>query len=447
MASKGFRSNCVLRVFLLVITAIVGAGMLAMGRYASLFIVVALLVYQAWSLARYVEFTNRNLDLFLRSIEFSDFSHRLAPGPAGKSFEDLAATFEGVTERFRQISTAREENLRYLHSVVQHIGIGLLAFDQNGNVELLNPAAKTLLDVPTLRNIDDLEPAAPVLHRKLRALKPGKRDLVTVPLGGRLLQLSLRATELKRQREVHTIVSIQNISLELNEKEMEAWRNLIRVLTHEIRNSLTPIASLAASVEQMVVPGDHQAVLGDSGTDLQIQEALQTIQRRSEGLLQFVNAYRDLTHIPELVLESLNVVEVLERVQKVVTPQPDDRQVRIRTVTRPEEMTLTADPRLVEQVLINLLLNALQATEGHSDAEIVLEAAIDAENRPVIRVTDNGPGIVGSSLEKIFVPFYSTRKGGSGIGLSLSRQIMRMHRGDLTVRSEPGVQTTFTMQF
>lgn len=447
MAFRGFRSNCVLRIVLIVVTAVVGAGLLVIGRYATSAIVGALLVYQAWSLARYVEFTNRKLELFLRSIEFADFSHKLAPGPAGKSFEDLAARLEDATESFRKISTAREESLRYLDSVVQHIGIGLVAFDQKGRVELLNPAAKTLLDVPVLRNIDDLGSVSPELHAKLLTLRPGRRDLVTLPLGGRVLQLSLRATELRRQREVHTIVSIQNISPELNEKEMEAWRNLIRVLTHEIRNSLTPIASLAASVEQMVVPGESEAGKDGARASSEIRDALQAIQRRSEGLLQFVNAYRDLTHIPELELESLKVGEMLDRVVKVVTPQPEDRTVRLRTVVRPEEMTLTADPRLIEQVLINVVLNALQATEGQADAEIVLEAAIDAENRAVIRVTDNGPGIVGDSLEKIFVPFYSTRQGGSGIGLSLSRQIMRMHRGDLTVRSEPGVKTTFTLQF
>lgn len=445
MASRSFRMISALRVCLLAITAFVGAGLLVMGLYASLILVAALFAYQAWSLVRYVEFTNRNLDLFLKSIEFSDFSHKLSPGPAGKSFEALAATFDGVTRRFREVNAAREENLRYLHSIVQHIGIGLLAFDRKGNVALLNPVAKALLGVPALRNIRDLEPAQPALREKLHGLRAGQPDLVTVALGNRLQQLSLRATEMKRHGEALTIVSIQNISLELNEKEMEAWRHLIRVLTHEIRNSLTPIASLAASVEERIAEVDRESAV--AGSETQIRLALQAIQRRSEGLLRFVTAYRDLTHIPAPVFESLRVGELLARVRKLIAPQLGERSIHLRTAVRPEGMGLTADPRLVEQVLINILLNALQATEGQADAAILMEAATDAENRPVVRVTDNGPGIPEESLERIFVPFYSTRKGGSGIGLSLSRQIMRMHRGELTVRSEPGVRTTFTLQF
>jgi nitrogen fixation/metabolism regulation signal transduction histidine kinase len=409
------------------------------GRYATLLLLVALLAVQAWLLIRYVEQTNRDLDRFLTSIEFSDFSQNPAPGPAGKSFAGLAKTLEEVSREFREISVKREENARYLHSVVQHVGIGLIAFDESGKVELQNSAAKTLLDVAVLRNIEDLNASSPLLYEKVKALAPGQRDLVTVPVQGRLVQLSLHATQLRRRAQTITIVSIQNISVELNEKEMEAWRNLIRVLTHEIKNSLTPIASLAASVEEAVAPEASEVP--------QVREALQIIQKRSEGLLEFVDAYRDLTHVPEPDCEHLKVADLFTRVEQLVAPQLEGRSIRFRTAVRPETMTLTADPRLIEQVLINLLLNAFQATEDQAEAAIALEARIDAQNRPVIEITDNGPGIVGESLDKIFVPFYSTRKDGSGIGLSLSRQMMRMHRGDLTVRSEPGVETVFTLRF
>jgi signal transduction histidine kinase len=447
MVLRGFRLQCTLRVLLLVATSIAFAWSFNAGRYATWLVLGALLAYQTFALIRYVEFTNHNLDLFLKSIEFVDFSHKLARGPAGSSFEDLSRSMNEVVERFREITTSREESLRYHQSVVQHVGTGVMAYDQQGNVQLFNAAARSLLDVPGLRNIDDLAATKPELHRKLRALQPGRRDLVTVGPADRLVKLSLHATELKRRRHTLSIVSIQNISPELNEKEMEAWRNLIRVLTHEIKNSLTPIASLAASVEEIVVRDCTDATRDVASSMPRVQEALQAIQRRSQGLLQFVNAYRDLTHIPEPEYRVLQVSELFARVAKLLAPQVESRPVRLRTAVRPERMTLTADPRLIEQVLINLLLNALQAAEGQADAEIALEAGVDARNRPVVKVTDNGPGILEASLEKVFVPFYSTRKDGSGIGLSLSRQIMRMHRGDLTVRSDPGVATTFTLRF
>jgi signal transduction histidine kinase len=439
MILRGFRLTCTLRVFLLVVTTVAFAWSLSTGRYATLLVLAALIVFQTWSLIRYVQYTNRSLDQFLTSIKFSDFSQKPTPGPAGKSFANLAAILDEVSRKFQEISTTREESARYLHSVVQHVGIGLIAFDETGKVELHNSAAKALLDVAVLRNVDDLAPASPELHEKIKVLGPGQRDMVTVPVQGQLMQLSLHATQLRRQAQTITIVSIQNISAELNEKEMEAWRNLIRVLTHEIKNSLTPIASLAASVEDAVIP--------TTAAVPQVREALQIIQKRSEGLLEFVDAYRDLTHVPEPDYQMLKIANLFARIEQLVAPQIEGRSVRFRTAVRPDTMTLTADPRLIEQVLINLLLNALQATEGQSEAEIALEARIDARNHPIIEVTDNGPGIVGESLDKIFVPFYSTRKEGSGIGLSLSRQMMRMHRGDLTVRSDPGVKTVFALRF
>lgn len=447
MVLKSFRLRCTLRVLLIVAASLAFAWALSNGRYATVLVVAALIVFQTWSLIRYVQYTNRSIDQFLGSIEYSDFSQKSAPGPAGESFANLAESLEKVSNKFREISATREENARYLQSVVQHVGIGLIAFDETGKVELQNSAAKALLDVPVLRNIDDLASTSPTLHEKIRALGPGQRDLVTVPVQGQLVQLSLHATQLRRRAQTVTILSIQNISTELNEKEMEAWRNLIRVLTHEIKNSLTPIASLAASVEEVVIPADSTQGAGPKTTVPQVREALQIIQKRSEGLLEFVDAYRDLTHVPEPDFEVLKVADLFARIERLVASQIEGRSIRIRTAVRPTTMTLTADPRLIEQVLINLLLNAFQATEGRAEAEIALDARIDAQNRPVIQVTDNGHGIVAESLDKIFVPFYSTRKDGSGIGLSLSRQIMRMHRGDLTARSTPDTETVFTLRF
>jgi nitrogen fixation/metabolism regulation signal transduction histidine kinase len=441
MAFRGFRTNVTLRVILLTATAAAGAWALSIDRYATALILALLVLVQAFSLVRYVEFTNRSLELFLRSIEVADFSHRLSPGPAGKTFANLGERLERAFESFRRISSARQESLNYLQSIVQHVPIGVLAFEEDGRVVSMNPAAKSLLDVPALETIDDLAAPCPELYESLRGLKPGRRDLVTVADDGRLMQLSLQATGLRRREQTITIVSIQNISAELNEKEMDAWRNLIRVLTHEIKNSLTPIASLAASVERSLADGEAGV------PDRQTRDALQVIQKRSDGLLEFVDAYRDLTHIPEPECKTVKAGDLFARVEQLIAPQVVGKEVRLRSSVRPEGLELIADPRLIEQVLINLVLNAVQAGAETQSAKIDLEAWIDEGGRPLLRVTDNGPGIAAEALERIFVPFYSTRKDGSGIGLSLSRQIMRKHRGDLTVRSRPGVETSFTLRF
>lgn len=444
---KKFRVNCVLRVILLGVTVAVFVRLLSSGQYVTLTVCGALIVYQLYSLVRYVEFTNRNLTLFLQSIEFSDLSHRLHAGPAGQTFADLSAAFEEALAKFRGMRVVEEETLGYLDAVVQHVGIGILAFDSAGKVELSNSSVRSLLDVATLRNVGDLEAAYPTLYEKLQDLEPGDRDLVAIKAGGDTRQISIHAAGFRRGDKLLKLVSMQNIGTELDDKEMDAWRNMIRVLTHEIKNSLTPIASLAASVEQLTSRPDEKAADESLRQAEKIRDALQIIQKRSQGLLDFVDKYRDLTHLPPPKSSVFEVGDLFARVEQLIAPQLKDGSARIRIAIDPPGMTLVADQQMIEQSLINMLLNALEATEGQSDAEVSLEASYDEKSRPVIKVADNGPGVVAESLEKIFVPFYSTKKDGSGIGLSLSRQIMRLHRGSLSAQSSPGDRTVFTMRF
>jgi two-component system nitrogen regulation sensor histidine kinase NtrY len=355
-----------------------------------------------------------------------------------------------VLTRFGEIQTVLEQSQRYFDAIVQHVGTGIIAFKQSGEVELLNPAARALFDVAALKNISDLDPGFPGLSRSLEALVPGERKLVTVNAGGEARPLSFHATQFVRGTDVLKLVSIQNIGLELDEKEMSAWRDMVRVLTHEIKNSLTPIVSLAGSVEKLVVKeGDSAGSETRDPKAQKVREALQIIQRRSQGLLEFVDAYRDLTHLPPPRMAQFEVKGLFDRVEQLIAPHLEETAVGLVIETRiePPGMSLVADPQMVEQALINLALNAFEATADKPDAKVLLEAFYDHRSRPVIQVTDDGRGIIPESIEKIFIPFYSTKKGGSGIGLSLSRQIMRLHRGVLTAASDPGVRTVFTMRF
>jgi len=393
-----------------------------------------------------VETTTRNLSRFLQTIEFSDFSQAPPRGPGGTAFAELRDEFGKILDQFRRISLEKEENLRYLQALVQHVGIGVLAYSPDGRVELLNPAVKSLLDVPAVRMLDDLAAVGPDVPDRLRSLEPGERDLISVSLHGETIQISARATELRQPHRTLTLVTLQNVTPELNEKEMEAWRDLIRVLTHEIKNSLTPLASLAGSIEQTLV-SETECDGSQFPEKEKTREALQIIQKRSRGLLQFVDTYRDLTHIPQPEFRLFPAHDLFSRVQTLIAPQIEGRPLRFHIRVEPESMTLNADPQLVEQVLINLLWNALDATDGREDAEITVEARFNERSRPVVRVTDNGTGIEAEALGRIFLPFFSTKKDGTGIGLSLSRQIMRLHRGELIAESEPGGPTTFTLRF
>ena len=444
---RSFRIVVGVRVILMVATALLLAALLSGPRHATSLLCCLLLAGQAWSLVRYVETSTRHVDQMLACIESDDLSLRPAGLPGDPTFVRLQNRLDRVLSSFRELRLSREEHSHSLLAVVRHIGIGVISFREDGAVELINPAAKTLLGISILRNIDNLAGIHQTLHGRLKALSPGQRDLVTVTADGEQRQLALYASELRQRSKHLNLVTIQNIGPELNEKEIEAWQDLIRVLTHEIRNSLTPISSLAASVEQHFPTGtDGPAALTLERQD-KIREALRIIQRRSQGLLQFVDTYRDLAHLPIPELQLCRVQELFGELERLVAPQVADQAVTLRTSVVPGSMHLTADPRLIGQVLLNLTLNAIDATAERNDAEVLLAAVIDQQGRRLIRICDNGPGIAAEAVEKVFIPFYSTKKSGTGIGLSLSRQIMRRHSGDITVVSEQGAGTTFTLRF
>jgi two-component system nitrogen regulation sensor histidine kinase NtrY len=415
--------------------------------YATMIVTGLVIAYQVYTLIAFVEKSNRAVTSFLESIKSADFSDQFTSGLKGRSFDELNAAFADVIKRFRDLRQDREEHFRYLHTVVQHIGIGLIAFDEKGEVQLINNAARRLFHTATLKNIDRLAAFSADLVARLREAQSGRQQLVTVRNTNDVLQLSLYTTRLHlRQRHI-TLASFQNISNELNAREMDAWQNLIRVLTHEIRNSLTPISSLAATVEEMLNQPTPSMVQPSGDSDTDIREALGTIRGRCDGLLNFVDSYRRLTRLPKPTFQPFRVSDLLHNTVQLVMPDIASRHILLQCSIEPESLELIADRQLVEQVLLNLLGNAVDALADQPNAAITMMAFGTADGRVAISVTDNGPGIVPDALEQIFVPFYTTKKGGSGIGLSLSRQIMRLHRGTLTVRSAPDAQTTFTLLF
>jgi len=447
MAYKNFRLHCILRVILL------GASiylffylLLQTTLYATIVIVASLIFYQIYSLIHYVEKTNRDLTRFLEAIKHTDFSQTFSSTGLGSSFEPLKKAFNEVIEEFRRARAEKEEHFRYLQTVVQHVGIGLMAFEQDGEVGLINTAAKRLLHVTHLKNIKTLETLSKPLVATLLQLESGGKALIKIDDKNELLQLVIYATEFKLREQLFTLVSIQNIQSELEEKEMEAWQNLIRVLTHEIMNSVTPIASLASTVNDLLsTPKINSDIGNDSIGDM--RGAVQTIQKRSEGLLHFVDAYRSLTRIPRPNFKIFLITELFDSVEQLLRASFKEKTVFLNTKVEPQSLELTADPEMIEQVLINLILNAIQALDGKPEARIELTARLDERGRVIVQVADNGPGIIPDVLEKIFIPFFTTRPEGSGIGLSLSRQIMRLHRGTITTRSEPNVETVFTLRF
>ncbi len=447
MAYKHFRLICVLRVaFLCVTTCLFFYCLFFTEYYATLAIIGACVLYQTWALIHYVERTQRDLTRFLQAIRYEDFSQSFTGAGLGSAYNNLKDAFNEVLEAFRKTRAEREENFQYLQTIVQHVGIGLICYTPDGRIELMNTAAQRLLRKPHMRNVRELETVSKAFSETLLKLRSGDKALVKVQDEDELLQIIVYATELRMRGESFILASVQNIQTELEEQEMEAWQKLIRVLTHEIMNSITPISSLASTVRGFL-PDPAGASSLEPETLSDVHTALQTIQSRSEGLLHFVEAYRQLTHISRPDFQIFQVSELFARIVFLMQAECDKNDIALHTAIDPRTLELTVDPDLIEQVLINLMRNAVQALAGRPNARVDLSAQLDGRGRVIIRVQDNGPGILEDVQERIFIPFFTTKRDGSGIGLALSRQIMRVHRGTISVQSRPEEETVFTLRF
>ena len=456
MTFKTFRLKLTIRVFLLALTLAALAYLwLETEFYVSIILLAVMAVLQVITLIRFLEKTNRLLTRFLDSIRYSDFTGNFSDSGLESNFGELNRAFSDVLEKFREERSKKEETLRYLEMVVQHIGTGLICFNATGEVVLLNRAAKKLFPDIQIRTVQSFKKVSESLAGALAALGDDGRALQRVETGTDVLELALHSTEFRIRGEIYKLVSLQNIQSELEEKELESWQNITKVLAHEIMNSITPIASLSATVHSLIQAGAVQEGSRssiDTETLQDIDDALQTINNRCNGLMRFVNSYRDFTQIPEPDAESFEVAGLLSRVLQLMKGEFEYRRVKNETLIEPPGLRLLADPQLIEQVIINITKNALQVLEGREDARVRYNARINNTGKVEIRIEDNGPGMKREVLNRIFIPFYTTPAGnhpthGSGIGLSLSRQIMRNHGGSLHADSEPGKGTVFTMRF
>ncbi|MDQ1355156.1 MAG: two-component system, NtrC family, nitrogen regulation sensor histidine kinase NtrY, partial [Acidobacteriota bacterium] len=442
MFYKRFRFQIIFRVLILCLTVYALFHLIILTKfYTTAFVTLVFIIYQVISLIRYVEKTNQQLSRFLLAMKYGDFSQNFSAKGLGASFEELVSLFNDVIKKTQQIRYEKEENYHYLQTILHHVGIGLLTFREDGEIDLVNKAAKRLLKVARLKNINSLREFNPPLVDTLFSLKAGEKSLVKIENGE--MELIIHAAEFRLKDHKYTLVSLQDIQGELQEKEMEAWQTLIRVLTHEIMNSMTPITSMAATVIDLMKSLYNQEAQGaeksvDPDTTADIESALKTIHKRSQGLTEFVGAYRNLTLIPKPSFRIFTVEELFARVEKLMEQKFRENNIQLHWSVEPQTLELTADPGLIEQVLINLLLNAVDALEvnaGQKEPRVEMSGELDEIGRVLIRVVDNGPGIVEEAQKKVFIPFFTTKKKGSGIGLSISRQIMKLHKGAIMVHS------------
>jgi nitrogen fixation/metabolism regulation signal transduction histidine kinase len=451
MGFSNYRISVIIRVLLIFISTYLFIHLLGYeNKYVSPLIIGVIIVIQLYDLFRYVETTNRKLTRFLESIKYSDFSSGFTyDNKLGRTFKELNKAFNDVLEAFRIARAEKEEHLNYLHTVVQHVSTGLLSFDHEGQIGIINTTAKRFLQTPQIRNLIELKPRNPELYKKLIAMKPGDKALIR---NTNDISLAIHATELRLRGKTFKLIALQNIQTELQQKEIEAWQNLTRVLRHEIMNSITPIASLTETLNQ-ILKEDIKKQDGTENFSLEeesvedLRDGLNTIENRSKGLVRFVDAYRDYTTIPKPKFANISLSKLFDHINHLLGAEMKSLEIEFIISLTPEDLVITADKELIEMVIINLIKNAKEALVEKGEGKVELRGRIDTNRRAIIEVKDNGPGIIKEALDRIFIPFYSTKRDGSGIGLALSRQIMQLHHGSLTVKSEPDIYTIFTLQF
>lgn len=445
MFFKSFRFQIFYRIVLLGLLVIVFTWLLQSGKYVSATLTFLIGVYLLFNLFHYVENTNRKLSRFIDAIRYNDFIIGFdADNKLGRSFHDLNRAIKEVLDAFRVTRQENEETLQFLDTLVKNVQVGIISYDHSEKVEIINASARKLLGVEEIKVLAELAKTDQSLYQAISAIPPGGNSLYRK---SESLHLSIHTSRLRIRSRDLTLVSIQNIRSELQQNELEAWQNLTKVLRHEIMNSVTPISSLVSTLKDMFEEEMNeragQPLSRETLSD--INEALQAIENRSLALKKFVNAYREFTQIPRPELKSVHLKALFGRIENLLQAELKPGSISFSTSVVPEDLSLSIDEELIEMVLINLIKNAAEALRDQPGPAISLRAYLNRKLQPVIEVTDNGPGIIPEALDKIFIPFFTTKQGGSGIGLSLSRQIVHMHGGTLTVKSEAGVKTVFSI--
>ncbi len=406
-----------------------------------------ILVYLTGSLVTYVNRTNRELANFIIGIKENDTSVALSEEKLEKTFKGLSDTFKDVKAHFHKQYIENQEKQLFFKSIVDNSAVGLISFDPSGKIEICNSAAEELLDTSELTNIKKLNSIYPALGDNMLRMKPGEQSLFKLPQRTGDLHLSVKASLIRLRINSYTILSIQNIREALEDKEIESWKKLIRVFTHEIMNSITPITTLTTTIKRrFLLDGIRKSPTELSESDINdVFESTDIIEERSHGLISFVERYRSLTRLPDAKFTYFEATELLQQIERLYSEQFKIHHIDFKSIINPGNLKLFADQKLIEQVLINLLKNSMDALNGNESGKISLEVCQE-RNKSIIQVKDDGCGIPDDIRENIFMPFFSGKEGGSGIGLSLSKQIIRMHKGTIIASSGPEWKTIFTIE-
>lgn len=447
MKPQPIQWSMLISVLLLLATLTVTAFAITLQAYQWLLLLLPLMVYQVIRFYRSGMQVQEEVNNFAEGIRYRDFSRKfnVESGPAGLRM--LRAGFNNVNDAFRQISREKETQFQYLQQMLELVDTGILSYEtESGEVGWMNDSLKKILQIPYLKSIHALAKRNEPLYRQLMQLKPGKSIVVDVRQSNPPLKVMVSVTAFETDHKRYQLIAFQNVHAALDENESIAWQRLLSVLTHEIMNSVAPISSLADTL---------QSRMGASGTTLHngdglledLQAGIDTIRKRSEGLLRFTQVYRNLNKISQPHIKQVYIRDLFENMYHLMAPMLEQKKIELEIVLKEPDLVQELDSNLVEQVLINLIVNAVDAVKEQEHPRIVLSAGQQPDHATWIRVTDNGSGMDQEILDNIFIPFFTTKKNGSGIGLNLCKQVMRLHNGNIAVHSEEGKGSSFVLNF
>ncbi|NAS31090.1 GHKL domain-containing protein [Flavobacteriaceae bacterium R38] len=454
---KGFTIQVILRVLIILACCILTAYTIRLERWFTTGGSIILILFQVYSLINYVNKTNYSLVKFLNALKNEDYSVYFAPNNQGDSFTRVYEDFNRIIKNFKNNKIDKEAQFQYFKQILEQVGLGILSikkdalFDNDAQQEILffNRAASKILGQPQHKYWYRLSRQIPWLETEVKKLSEGGKSLIEIGNELEEKQLSLEVIDFKLLENSYLIITFQDIRSEIEQKEIEAWHNVIRILAHEMLNSFTPVSSLASTIKKMTEDKQGNIIHANELDDEILKDihlAAKTIQKRSNGLLVFVKDYRTISNVPVPVIKNIYILSVLENIQRLMQASFEEHHIHFKINQVPSKAVIAADEKLIEQVFLNIIGNSIYALQDVSEPKITISVEIKNDVK-LIHITDNGKGVDPAIMNQIFIPFYTTRKNGSGIGLSLSKNIMKKHGGGIRVNSEPFVATTFSLVF
>jgi two-component system, NtrC family, nitrogen regulation sensor histidine kinase NtrY len=449
MIFKSFNISLAVRLFFLVIfTAVSGIALYTRHWHLAAAFMFFLLLFTA-NLVYFLNGINRKISYFFDAAVNDDTSLHYPENIHTPSLKSLHLSFNRLNRHIAEMKMRNEHHERFYQELLKSSATGILAVDEKGYIEQVNDAALELLGMPFITHLDLLKQRKPEIFEQLMQINPGQSRVIRVMHGNELRLLSLKAARLNFGSSSYRLYSITNIKPELEENELDSWQKLIRVMTHEIMNSVAPITSLSNTLWRIFAPGGSPLPATEV-TEKHVESilsGLEVIGNTGKGLMHFVEDYRQLTRIPAPVFKPVSVSGWMKGLKVLMEGKMAEENIQFEMATLSSHDEFIGDEKLLSQVIINLLNNAIDALKGSAGKKIILEISDNAQGRLRISVTDNGTGIPADEMEKIFIPFYTTKENGSGIGLSLARQIMRLHKGGISAFSVPRVKTAFVLDF